>query len=395
MKENKYIVFLGFNSFPYGLAEAQKLILISKSLLIAKNNVVIICRNGSYSKKEKPELKPEGSYENIEYVYASGSCFRDDRFLIRRLNELKGRINEILQLRKRKKEKKLDCAILSTRSFSSIIFYSLLSKYLDFKIILNYVEYYSGIKKQKHQITKRLNDYFFDRFAPSIADGILPISEFLINQVKKTSPQKKYLKIPVLTDFDRYKGIQKNTNQKYFLFCGYAAYKEVIRFIIDSFELLENSSYSLYLVVNGRNSDLTEIVNYVNKKNKNAKIKLFSNLSEIELFTYYHNACALLIPLRPTLQDIARFPHKIGEYLASGNLVISTAYGEVNHYFTDMENMLLAETFDINVFAEKMRFVINHPEESKAIGLNGKKVAQNKFDYQTLAEPLNNFLNKL
>ncbi len=36
-------------------------------------------------KKEKPELKPEGSYENIEYIYASGSCFRNDIFLSRRL----------------------------------------------------------------------------------------------------------------------------------------------------------------------------------------------------------------------------------------------------------------------------------------------------------------------
>ncbi len=104
---------------------------------------------------------------------------------------------------------------------------------------------------------------------------------------------------------------------------------------------------------------------------------------------------ALLIPLSPTLQDIARFPHKIGEYLASGNPVISTDYGEVNHYFNDMENMLLAETYDINVFAEKMQFVINHPEESKDIGLKGKESCSKKFDYRNLAEPLNNFLNKL
>ena len=166
MKGNKSVIFLGFSDFPYGLAEAQKIILISKSLLFSGNNVTVICRNGSYLIGEKPALKAKGSYENIEYVYASGNCFRDESFFKRRLFELKGKINELLLLRKKKKQKRLDYAILSTCSFSSIIFYYLLGKILKFKLILNYVEFYSAIHKKKSEVFKRLNDRLFDTYAP-------------------------------------------------------------------------------------------------------------------------------------------------------------------------------------------------------------------------------------
>jgi glycosyltransferase involved in cell wall biosynthesis len=120
---------------------------------------------------------------------------------------------------------------------------------------------------------------------------------------------------------------------------------------------------------------------------------MFSKLPQKELFTYYKNAIALLIPLRPTFQDFARFPHKTGEYLASGNPVISTNYGEVKYYFQDMKNMFLADTYDTDLFAQKMQFVIDNPEKAKNVGNEGKKIALEIFDYRNRAAVINDFLN--
>ena len=114
MKNKKSIVFLGFNEFPYGFAEVQKIILISKSLIITGNNVTVICRNGYHNIVDRPEMKVNGTYENIKYIYASGSCFRNKHFLKRRFNQVKGKINEFLLLREYKKNNNLDYAILST-----------------------------------------------------------------------------------------------------------------------------------------------------------------------------------------------------------------------------------------------------------------------------------------
>ncbi len=100
-----------------------------------------------------------------------------------------------------KKNNKLDYAILSTHSFYSILFYSIISKLYRFRTILNYVEYFSGVKKKRLQIGKWLNDKLYDKFAPKLVDAVFPISEFLIDHLKEVSPDKKYLKIPVTSGF--------------------------------------------------------------------------------------------------------------------------------------------------------------------------------------------------
>ena len=119
-----------------------------------------------------------------------------------------------------KNNNKLDYAILSTDSFYSILYYVILSKLFGFKTILNYVEYFSGMKKKWFQIGEWFNDKLYDKYAPSLVDAVFPISEFLIDHLKKVSHDKKYLKIPVLTDFERYSDIEISQEQKYFLFAG-------------------------------------------------------------------------------------------------------------------------------------------------------------------------------
>lgn len=393
MDNKKSITFLGYGEFPCGFAEVEKIILISKSLLITGNNVNVICRNGYNSKEVYPDLEVKGTFQEIPYIYASGSCFRSKNFLKRRINHSKGRIKEIYLLWKYKKDNELDFAILSTKNFYSIVFYSLLSKLFNFKTILNYVEFYSAMEKGKFQISQKINDKLFDRFAPSLTDAVFPISEFLINQTKRGAPSKSYLKIPGLTDFGKYEGIPTIYNENYFLFCGHVGYKEIILFIIDSYSLLKNNSISLYLVINGNQSDINEVKEYAILKNPDNNIKIYSRLTQNELFTFYKNAIALLIPLRPTFQDIARFPHKTGEYLASGNPVISTNYGEIKHYFTDGINMLLAESYKKDLFAEKMQFIISNPEKAKNIGAEGKSMAIKLFDYRYKAKEIDNFLS--
>ena len=122
---------------------------------------------------------------------------------------------------------------------------------------------------------------------------------------------------------------------------------------LNSFELIENSDTLLYLVVNGSIDQLAEIENRIATSSKSRIIKLISNISDKELSVLYKNATGLLIPLRPTIQDEARFPHKFGEYLVSGNPVITTNYGEVRYYFKDMVNALVAEVYEEKALLKK------------------------------------------
>lgn len=246
MTKEKSILFVGTDGFPHGWAGVQKAILISKCLLLTGNNITVICKSGIHSIENYPNLRAQGNFDGIEYIYTSGYPFRSTSFTKRNFLKLKGSLSELALLRSRKRNKKLDFVIISTRSFRKVVFYSFLSKIYNFKIILNYVEFFSAVTKGKSQIISKLNDQLFDKFAPRLSDSVFPISEFLINHLNETAPGKKYLKIPGLTDFDRYSDIGTLKVKSYFLFCGDAGYREIILFIIDAFNKLESVSFDLY-----------------------------------------------------------------------------------------------------------------------------------------------------
>lgn len=395
MTQDKHnILYLGYSEFPYGYAEFQRLLLISKALVYEGTSVKVIGSRGFYDRALHPGLKKVGHFQGITYIYSSGTPYRRSNFFKRNIVKPFEKLLEAMLICKLNRKNKIDAAIISTQIFRHLLYYKILSRLLGFKILLNYVEYRSKIADRK-EFKYRSNAYLFDRYAVKMSDGILVISEFLINIIKNIDPHKAYLKIPVLVDIDRYNGIVKSLNERYFLFCGVSTYKEIILFTIKSFELIENSDTFLYLVVNGNTEILAEIEKRIAISNKSKLIKLVSNLSDKELTVLYKNASGLLIPLRPNIQDEARFPHKFGEYLVSGNPVITTNYGEVKYYFKDMVNALIAELYDEKAFAEKMYYVITNPSECGIIGQNGKKVALENADYKKYGAKIISFINEL
>ena len=125
------------------------------------------------------------------------------------------------------------------------------------------------------------------------------------------------------------------------------------------------------------------------------KYGLFSNLSYESLMQLYIDAMALLIPLTGSIRDTARFPHKICEYLASGNPMITTNYGEIPYYFRAEENALIADKFEVNSFSEQMQFVIDNPQQAARIGEEGKKTGRKYFHYQSYGEQLTSMIEHL
>jgi glycosyltransferase involved in cell wall biosynthesis len=395
MEEHKdlHIVSLGDLGFPFGLANIQKLLLICRGLNQNRVHITVISRYGFHKKDSGLAIDAKGSYHNIDYVYASGYPYRPSNFFIRNSLKLWGGVNEILLLIKFKMHGRLDAAILRTDRFFNILFYRILSKILGFPLVMFYVELYSSIDNRRG-IYLKINDFLYERVGYRLLDGIMPISEYLVEVVRRQCPDLPLMKVPMLTDMDRFKGVKRtNRGIKYFLFCGGATYYEIMYFVLKSFELI-NATYEayLYLVVNGSPADMKRINMAIENNKKKRLIKLFSNITDEYLSELYANACGLLIPLRDTIQDKARFPHKLGEYIASGNPVVTTNYGEVTKYFKDKETALIASKYDIEEFAKKMEFILQHPEKASKIGQEGRCVGIEKFDYKLYAPKIKEFI---
>ena len=194
MKTKKSIVYLGNSDFPYGLAEVQKMILISKSLLDAGCSVTVVCNRSNHEHAKHPDLKSSGSYEGIDFIYVSGTPFRSDKFFIRNWMKAKGVFNEIRFLNRLKKENKFDYAILSVNGIISVLYYFFLSKLIGFKTILNHVEFYSA-QRREFRLSRKVNNLLYDNYSFRLVDGVFQSANFQSNACRSCAPEK-ILKIP-------------------------------------------------------------------------------------------------------------------------------------------------------------------------------------------------------
>ncbi len=380
--------------FPYGLAAIQKMRLISRSLVGAGANVTVISNRAVHRRGSVPDFPPEGTFEGINYVYTAGSIYRPDSPLPRNLMKIKGVVKELYLLLRLARQGRIDAAILGTLSFWWVLYYACISRVLRFPLVYEYVEFLSS-HSARNSMTRRLNDRLIDRYVFRLVDGVLPISNFLSNHAKRIAPRLPQLQIPVLVDSRRFSPRYVKSDPPYFLFCGSLAYLEVIVFILDAYDRITSDSQSwlLYLIVNGKNDSLKNLQEQIRVRKNASGIRVLSGLAESELEETYANASAMLIPLRPNLQDQARFPHKIGEYLATGNPVVTTDYGEASVYFLDGVNALVASRYEPGEFATKLDWVIAHPGEAKMIGERGRALALRSFEYSLYGDPLREFLS--
>jgi len=386
-KENNpnkpHIVFLGEAGFPRGLAAIQRMILMARALVHAGCATRVVCRKGVWARGAQDDFPLMGTYKEIDYIYTSKSIYKPRSFFKRNMEKLGGVYKEFVYLNSLKKQGKLDVGFLSTLSSFHLIRYRLISWIIGFPIVLNFVELASSMK-QRDSISKKINDYIYDNLFLRLVDGAFPISEKLMEYYINISPNKPCLKLPILCDFEKFQHHPQNKNGTEFLYCGAASYFELVDFVIEAFDHLNISRNDVFLklILGGKEGQISKIVDRIALARNKDRINLVTNVPHDQIPSLYAKASALLIPLRPSVQDAARFPHKIGEYLASGRPMITTAFGEITHYdFIDGENALIAEDYEKESYAKKMQFILSDPEMSASIGINGRQMGLENFDY--------------
>ena len=381
---NRKILSVGHMEFPLGQAQVQRQLLMAKAITLGGRDVTVLCRYGIYNQSD--DLSHEGIFEGIHYIYCSGTTVRSKSILKRNFLKFKGLFNEFRYYKKYNRSNQLEGVIVSTNRFYNILYYFFLGKIFKVPTVVDNVEYWSSIKLARG--FKRFDKILYDKHYFRFADKIICISDFLISKIPNRI-KHKIVKIPVITDFDIFQQMKNKERmliENYFLFCGSENYFDIIEFVIRAFEKSADRTNMLLVLVTRKTEKLKS---RLRSSPFERRIMVFERIPYVNLINLYCNSEALIIPMRNTDQDKARFPHKIGEYCASGKPIITNPVGEVLNYF-NASNALLCESYDVNAYSRQMIAVANHEVDSNLISQNSYNTGLRNFNYRSYTETLIN-----
>lgn len=390
-----YIIHLGYSGFPKGNATIKRILLTFKAIKEGGYTPLIINKHSIHKIENAYRIK---RIIGVPYINTSPILSRPDGLIKRNINKLFGYIGEFALIAK--KRKKIHAAIFYESSILELFYYRLLSKIFRFKLVVHYVEFRSAVPSRQ-KVFMHLNDLLFDNLSFKLCDGIIVISEYLKNHVYGKNKLLPIFKIPALCNFDEFRQKGKNNQSSNLMYCGGIIYISVIEFVLDLYIELQNRRLyngDLLLAIGGGENEITgfkTLKERIDASGYKDKIHLKRDVPHDELIELYLNSELLIVPLRDTIQDIAGFHHKIGEYCASKKPIISTNLAEMKFYFKDNESAILAAECTLESYVIRLSDILSDTNKLVKIGEQGYKVGINNLHYTNYSSGLVDFLTNI
>lgn len=224
-------------------------------------------------------------------------------------------------------------------------------------------------------------------------DGLFVISRPLRQAyVDRGVDANKIHVINMTVDADRFKGLTKQGDKKTIVFCGNGANnKDGVDQLIKAFALVykKYSDYKLQIIgpapMHGDGSGNVELVERLGII---SSVEFVGRRSPDEVPQLLKNASILALDRPDSLQAKNGFPTKLGEYLLTENPVCVTNVGDIPLFLKDKESAMVVEHDNIEDFALKLIWLIEHSTEASEIGKKGAEVARANFDAMTEAKKM-------
>lgn len=380
-----YIVFVGLQGVPYLGRACDPRLANTANVLAEDADVAVVNRYSSLNRKAMAGIELSAKVKTIEVLKR-----RNTKGIMNALMYVLSIIVEPFTLFRLHKEKKIDYLHIYSGHYMDFVLYWLLSRLFGAKIVYEYVEYRTE-KNQHPNLYHRINNRLCDFHGAKLWDLCIAISNFLEQKAKEVKPTIPVIKVTPLCDFDLFNNNHKEVDiqEPYVMFCGHAGYFEVVKFIIDSYKASKiSNSKKLLLVLGGSPANIERVKEYADD------CIIRSRIPYDDLVAYYKHAFALMIPLRNCIEDIARFPNKVCEYSAARGLIITTNNGEMQYFFKNGENAIVANECSVQSIASRLDEVEDGIYDIDSIRENCYKTGLNNFSVDAYKNKLYQFLKE-
>ncbi|MEE0235971.1 MAG: glycosyltransferase [Bacteroidales bacterium] len=217
-------------------------------------------------------------------------------------------------------------------------------------------------------------------------DGLFVISTALKDYfIEIGVPEEKITIVNMTVDPSRFKDVQKEkVEREYIAYCGAASNnKDGVNKLIEAFARVAQKYKNINLYIIGKapaasddegNQKLVERLGLVDR------VVFTGVVSATEMPRILTNAAVLALARPDNLQAKNGFPTKLGEYLLTGNPVVVTNVGDIPLFLKDGESALMSDPNNVEEFADKLSWALEHPDSAALIGLKGREVALQNFN---------------
>jgi len=386
-----HVLILGdYLGFPHGMAHTGRVLLIARALHGAGVSVRVLSLQGIDRPPHVQNTAACGVHVGIPFEYACGTTVRHESFVVRRLVAAWGWVHGALRLAQLRRHGLLDLVLLwfwTPRPAARLCFFMAVLRLLRVPVVRE-VNESPWSQKTDRTLLERL-------WSPLAGTaGAVAISAVLCEWAAAEycgRPDARILHVPILVDVNEQKPADYPTGSPLVVFAGSLAYKSTVEFIFSAMREVWRTHRECRLAVTGaaaHHPGADWLGAEVRRAEFGGRIDLVGHLSRPELLHLYARAHALLIPLFDDQQSRARFPTKIGEYLAAARPLVTNSVGEIPLYFTDGVDAVVCPPNDSVAFGQAIAQLLSDPARAANIGRRGRRVAETRFHYALYGEAM-------
>lgn len=377
--------------FPRGMAATNRARLLARAMSESGLHVRVLCLQAGERPPHVENTEVRGVYRGIPFEFAAGTTVRHSSFAVRRLIEARGWVAGAARLLQLRRRGQLDVVYLwftSQRLELRRLAYLALLRCLRVPVVIELNERPWPLRDGRSPAEERRSPLW------GVA-GAVSISRLLGDWARREADRRRrpfeVMDVPIVVDVDEQSPRPYPDGGPVVVFAGAPEYDEAIRFILAAMRRVWREVPGCRLVVTGANPAdpaarwlLTE----ARRDAADARVEIAGYLSREDLLGLYAEASALLVPLFDDVRSRARFPTKIGEYLAAARPVVTSAVGEIPRYFEDGVDAVVCPPGDAVAFGEGIAGLLRDPAWAAAIGRAGRTLAEERFHYALFADEL-------
>ncbi len=147
--------------------------------------------------------------------------------------------------------------------------------------------------------------------------------------------------------------------------------------------IIGEGEYKSYLHQLAGNEEVSDRVEFMGAKPHN------------ELVHYYQSCDILVLPSLSNKTGTESLGLVLIEGMACGLPVVGTRVGGIPSIINNRENGILVEQKNSDELADAINFLLDHPKESKRMGINASNFARNNFSWDKVSGQFNELYSEL